>query len=324
MNPIGPALSFPSHGHAPRYVHLWATGELGFRVRTLNGILDDCVSCPRCCRVDRPGGELGHCRIAASAVIETAEVEFEAEPCFSGENGAGIVRFKSGNLRDRGSRASAPSAENALPDWEDRAVNAKDLGDLLLAFQEGGRHVVVFHSSSHVVPQLAAGLAEAVSRGFCLPVVYGSDAYDSTDTLRLLEGIIDIYLPRIRSANETIAPRLTGVKDYVDASRAALREMVRQRGALRCDANGIAESGVLVRLSWQGDDLEDTAACLAWIASDFGTDVGISLLEFQARPLDRPKDASPSRPDTGQGHPVNAALDLCEEFGFRNVLIPGV
>ncbi len=226
----------------PAYLALHQTGELACRARELEARLAACTLCPRRCGSDRRSGADGVCGIGDRAVVASAGPHFGEEAPISGRRGSGTIFFSGCNLLCSFCQNSDISHGRA-----GRTVTARELAGIMLQLQDTGCHNINLVTPSHIVPQVLAALDIAAGEGLTLPLVYNTGGYDSLDTLRRLEGIVDIYMPDFKYASGEVADRLSGAPDYPEVARAALTEMHRQTGDLVLDAAGVARRGLLVR-----------------------------------------------------------------------------
>ena len=236
--------------------------ELHRRAERLKRRLDACDLCPRRCGVDRLAGELGYCGVGGEALLAAALPHFGEEPPISGSRGAGTVFLGGCNLRcvycqnRQISRRQIPL----------RVCSAPALAEELLCLARTGCHNIEFVTPSHVVPQILEALARASAGGLDLPIVYNTGGYDAPDVLRELDGVVDIYLPDLKYAIIESAGELSGAPDYWDVARQAVREMLRQVGALECTTDGIGRRGVIVRHLVLPNDLAGSEAVLRFLA----------------------------------------------------------
>jgi putative pyruvate formate lyase activating enzyme len=228
--------------YEPAYLRLFRSGELGRRAAEARGSLRDCILCPRECRVDRVAGGVGACRIGEQAIVCSYHAHFGEEAPLVGRHGSGTIFFSGCNL-------SCQYCQNheISQGLQGVPVDAESLASMMLALQAAGCHNINLVSPSHVVAQFLAGLFVAVAGGLRLPVVYNSGGYDSIATLRLLDGIVDIYMPDMKYADERAGWTYSKVPSYPSVNRAAVKEMHRQVGDLLIDARDVAIRGLLVR-----------------------------------------------------------------------------
>lgn len=266
---------------APAYLRLWGTGELQARARAAVESLRACRTCPRACGVNRLQGEFGVCRMGRWTRVASAFPHFGEEDCLRGWRGSGTIFFSGCNLRcafcqnfDISQQASG------------EAVTAEDLAELMLALQAAGCHNINFVTPEHVVPQILEALPRAVERGLRLPLVYNTSAYDSSESLRWLGGVVDIYMPDFKLWFPAHCATYLGARDYADAARAAIAVMHAQVGELVFDEDGLALRGVLVRHLVMPGLLADTHEILRWLATRLSPDTYVNLMD-QYRPAYR-------------------------------------
>ena len=266
----------PTRPFRAGYVRLHRNGELANRVRGLEAMLGRCALCPRECQVDRHT-EVGTCATGEEAIVASYNLHFGEEPVISGRRGSGTVFLANCNLRcvfcQNHDISQPPSGlvGNGLP--------AETLAAIFLDLQDRGAHNINWVSPSHQVPQLVRALEIATGRGLALPIVYNSNGYDSVDTLRILDGIVDIYMPDLKYADPATGCRLSGVEDYPARARDALAEMYRQLGndwVLAPD--GALQRGLLIRMLVLPDGLAGIEDSLQWVATELSPDVAVSLL----------------------------------------------
>jgi len=233
-----------------RYRALLESGELHRRVRAARAMLSNCRVCPHICEVDRTAGEIGICCTGDGLKIGAAVPHFGEEPLLVGAHGTGNIFLSACNLKCAYCQNYELSRQR-----RGREVTGDDFADAMLRLQAAGCRFVGWVSPSHLVPQLLDGFTRAAERGFERPLIHNSSGYDGVESLRLLDGIVSLYLPDLKYASDEVARRLSGCGDYVAAARAAIEEMYRQVGDLRVDEDGLALGGVLVRHLVLPDDL---------------------------------------------------------------------
>jgi putative pyruvate formate lyase activating enzyme len=196
----------------------------------------------------------------------------------SGSRGSGTIFFANCNLRCVFCQNHQISQDP--PAFSSRASSAGELARTMLWLQDGERcHNINLVSPSHFVPQIIEALCLAVPLGLRLPLVYNTNAYDSVETLRLLDGVVDVYLPDLKYASAQVAARLSGAGDYVPVARAAVAEMHRQvGGALVLDGDGVVARGLIVRHLVLPGGLAGSAGSLDWLAPELGNDITLSLM----------------------------------------------
>ena len=258
----------------PSYLSLAAKGLLHSRVEEAYERLAACDLCPRECGVNRLKGELGYCRSGALTKVASWNVHRGEEPPISGERGSGTIFFSNCTAHCLFCQ-NYPISQLGVG----REVSAEQLAGMMLELQRLGCHNINLVTPTHFVPQFLAALEVAASRGLRIPILYNTSGYDRTETLRLLEGVIDIYLPDAKYADDAVARRLSGFKEYVSHNRAALLEMRRQVGCdLLLNGQGIATRGMIIRHLVLPHGLSQTSEVLRWIAENLSRKVHISLM----------------------------------------------
>ncbi|MBN1401034.1 MAG: radical SAM protein [Anaerolineae bacterium] len=238
-------------------------GDLSERVSRAYARLGACDLCPRRCGVDRLSGALGACRTGQRARVASFHPHFGEEAPLVGRGGSGTIFFSNCNLACQYCQNYELSQLG-----EGAEVQPRDLAAMMLRLQELGCHNINLVSPSHVVPQILAGVLEAAQAGLRLPLVYNTGGYDALDTLALLDGIVDIYMPDMKYADEAVARRLSLVDGYPAVNRAAVAEMHRQVGDLVLDERGVAQRGLLVRHLVLPEGLAGTAEIVRWLAEE--------------------------------------------------------
>lgn len=224
------------------YRHLLDSGELVNRVKEAYSRLACCDLCAHACGVDRLSGELGNCQTGEKARLSSFGPHMGEEDPLRGYRGSGTIFFTRCNLRCQYCQNYDISQSDA-----GNLIEPEDLAEIMLELQEYGCHNINFVSPSHVIPQILAGVLIAAQAGLLLPLVFNTGGYDSLQSLNLLSGVIDIYMPDMKYADPEIAQRYSRIPDYPRVNQAAVIEMHRQVGDLLLDSNGIAIRGLLVR-----------------------------------------------------------------------------
>jgi len=255
------------------YLSLYHSGELAERVEAARSLLQDCHVCPRHCEVDRLNGELGECRTSAEIIISSYGPHFGEEAPLVGRNGSGTIFFTNCNLRCVFCQNYSISQLG-----EGEKVSKEELAYMMLSLQTKGCHNINLVSPTHVVPQILEALEIAVKSGLRLPLVYNSGGYDSVETLRLLDGVVDIYMPDMKYSDEKTAEKLSGVKNYPAINRAAVKEMHRQVGDLQIDEDGIAQRGLLVRHLVLPHGLAGTKEVMDFLANEVSSDTYVNIM----------------------------------------------
>ncbi len=259
------------------YIALYHSGELERRVQNLEARLAACDICPRKCGVNRLQNELGFCHSGKLPIVSSVCAHEGEEPVISGTRGSGAIFWGNCNLR-------CVYCQNyqISQNWQKQKSYEMDyhvLAEKMLYLQnELGCHNINFVSPSHFVPQLVRAVFEAVPRGLHVPLVYNTNSYDSVQSLKELDGIIDIYLPDLKYAADDSARKYSQAPDYVAISRAALKEMYRQVGNLVVNEEGVAQRGLIVRHLVLPNGLAGSEKSLEWLASELSTSVTVSIM----------------------------------------------
>lgn len=210
--------------------------------RSINELMKECRLCPRNCGVNRLQGQKGFCRMGALPVVAKVSLHMWEEPCISGENGSGTVFFGGCSL------GCCFCQNHVIADGQRGIeISTERLAEIFLEQQERGAENINLVTASHFVPQTAAALRSAKEKGLRIPAVFNSSGYEKPESLRLLSGLVDIYLPDFKYMDEELAGLYSKAKDYPQTAKAALQEMVRQVGAPVFDEQGMMKKGVIVR-----------------------------------------------------------------------------
>lgn len=261
----------------PAYLRL-SRAELREKVDAAMAELADCRACPRDCGVNRLEGETRVCHTGRYAIVSSAFAHFGEEDCLRGRFGSGTIFFSMCNLRCQFCQNWDISQVRSGAE-----VTAEDLAELMLDLQQQGCHNINFVTPEHVAPQIAEAIAAAIPKGLRLPLVYNTSGYDGSPSLRLMEGLIDVYMPDFKFWRAETALRLALAKDYPEAARVAIREMHRQVGPLRFGPDGLARRGVLVRHLVMPGLVEESAAIFDFLAREISPDTYVNVMA-QYRP----------------------------------------
>jgi putative pyruvate formate lyase activating enzyme len=299
----------------PSYLALYRSGELQRRAEQLEARLAACAICPHACGINRLEDQRGFCHSGRLPVVSSYCAHKGEEPVLSGSKGSGTIFFGNCNMR-------CVYCQNyqISQDYAAQAANETDcptLAQRMLYLQDVlGCHNVNLVSPSHFVPQIVKALLAAVPLGLRLPLVYNTGGYDSIETLRALEGIVDIYLPDIRYASVETARQYSLAPDYPAYNRAAIKEMYRQVGDLKVDENEIACRGLIVRHLILPGGLAGSRDSLTWLAREVSGNVTLSLMS-QYYPCHKAKEI-PGLSRTITYEEYAETVDLLDELGLEN------
>lgn len=261
----------------PSYVSLLLTGELLRRVEALEALLERCTVCPRDCLNNRLENEIAACYSGRLPVVSSYTPHFGEEPPLVGIHGAGNIFFGNCNLRCvycQNYQISQTHKEQLKNE-----VTHERLAEMLLELQFRGCHNINFVSPTHFAPQMARAILIAAQNGLRLPIVYNTNAYDSVEVLQLLDGIVDVYLPDLKYAEDEAGYSYSKVKGYREYSRLAIAEMYRQMGdELVVDEHGLLKRGLVIRLLVLPNDIGSVRESLEWIRDALSPRVAVSMM----------------------------------------------
>jgi putative pyruvate formate lyase activating enzyme len=261
----------------PSYIELLASGELDCRVERLMEMLRICRICPRDCDVDRLNDDVAACYSGLLPIVSTYTAHFGEEPALVGTRGAGNVFLGLCNLRCV--YCQNYQISQTFREQRKNEVSFERLAEIFLELQEQGCHNINWVSPTHFAPQLAKSLLIAARRGLRLPIVYNTNTYDSVEVLKLLDGVVDVYLPDLKYSDDEAGREYSKVTGYVRHSRAALKEMYRQMGdSLEYDENGLLKRGLIIRLLVLPNDIAGIHESLRWIRGELSPRVAVSLM----------------------------------------------
>ncbi len=226
----------------PSYLKLYETGELKERVERAKEMLLSCKVCPHECGVNRIENELGYCKTGRYAIVSSYFPHRGEEFPIRGTRGSGTIFFSYCNMRCVYCQNYEISHFG-----EGREVKPEELARMMLELQEMGCHNVNLVSPSHVVPQILEALIIAVEKGLRIPLVYNTSSFDSLESLKLLDGVVDIYLADLKYLSREFGRKYSKVKDYPKHAVEAIKEMYRQVGPLKVNGMGVAVRGLIVR-----------------------------------------------------------------------------
>jgi len=265
----------------PAYIATFRNGLLKEKIEKAYDLLRSCTLCPRRCKVDRMSGQTGFCKTGASAYVSSYNPHFGEEAPLVGSQGSGTIFFTHCNLLCIFCQNYDISHEGY-----GREKSHEQLASMMLQLQNAGCHNVNFVTPSHVVPQILAALEKAIDEGLSVPLIFNTGGYDNVETLKILEGIFDIYMPDFKFWNPEIADATCKAKDYPEMARRAIIEMHRQVGDLEIDEAGIARRGLLIRHLVLPSGLAGTREIMKFIAKEISSNTYVNIMP-QYRPCGR-------------------------------------
>lgn len=255
------------------YADLYRSGGLRERIDAALSLLEDCSVCPHRCGVNRLAAGVGRCRTSREAIVASYGPHFGEEAPLVGRYGSGTIFFAGCNLRCLFCQNYSISQLG-----EGHKVGKEDLANMMLSLQVDGCHNINLVSPTHVVPQILEALELAARSGLNVPLVYNSGGYDSVECLRILDGIVDIYMPDMKYDDAETARELSGIDNYPEINRAAVREMHRQVGDLQMDEQGVAERGLLVRHLVLPNGLAGTEGMVRFLGREISRDTYVNIM----------------------------------------------
>jgi putative pyruvate formate lyase activating enzyme len=235
--------------------------------------MDKCELCPRKCKAARNSGQKGLCRSADKIFVASCNIHTGEEPPISGDKGSGAIFFSNCTL-------NCVFCQNYPISQLGNAseISLDDLVSSMLRLQGRGVHNINFVTPTHYSAYIAKAVYLSRKKGLTIPIVYNCRGYENVDILKLLEGIVDIYLPDIKYSSDELAFKYSGIKNYVEVNKAALKEMKKQVGSLVVDKNGIAKIGIIIRHLVLPGNIENTKKSLEFISKELSADTFISLM----------------------------------------------
>jgi len=295
----------------PAYLRTYEEGRLREKVEEALEALRDCTLCPRDCHVDRLANRFAVCRVGRYARVSSFFPHFGEEDVLRGWAGSGTIFFAWCNLRCVFCQNYETSQMG-----EGVEVGPRELAAMMLRLQELGCHNINFVTPEHVVPQILEALPHAIEGGLRLPLVYNTSSYDSLHSIRLLDGVVDVYMPDFKLWGREHARKYLLAPDYPEVARQVIRAMHEQVGVLKVNEDGLARRGVLVRHLVMPELLEDTRQILRWLA-ELSPDTYLNVMD-QYRPAwkarTEPKYAEINRPITRREY--QQALAYAREVGL--------
>ncbi len=299
----------------PLYLETFEKGLLKKKAETAYKILKSCVVCPRNCKVDRLSDELGICKTGKNALVASYDPHFGEEAPLVGTYGSGTIFFSYCNLLCNFCQNFDISHKGY-----GRTVNDEQLAHMMLQLQKDGCHNINFVTPSHVVPQILSALEIAAKQGLNVPLVYNSSGYDSVATLKILENVVDIYMPDFKFWDPKIAEKTCDAPDYPEVARNALTEMHRQVGDLTLDKKGIAQRGLLIRHLILPNQLAGTREIMKFIAGHISRNSYVNIMP-QYRPCGDISNTQELNRHL-EGNEFQQALEMAKEEGITRLDLP--
>ena len=249
-----------------------------------NKLLEKCVLCPHECKVNRNEGKLGRCKAGKNIKIALANLHYFEEPCISGENGSGTVFFSGCNLNCKYCQNYKISQELL-----GKEISIEELAEEFLKLQNMNANNINLVTGVMYVPKIIDAIKIAKEKGLNIPIVYNSSGYESVETIKLLDGYIDVYLPDLKYCDNELGIKYSGIKNYFENATNAIKEMYKQVGEADFDENGIIKKGIIIRHLVLPNNIENSKNALKWIKETFGNKILVSIMA-QYFPTNKAKD----------------------------------
>lgn len=235
--------------------------------------LSSCEMCPHKCKVNRNSNQLGRCKANSKVKLALASLHYYEEPCISGENGSGTVFFSNCNMKCK-------FCQNYKISWEGkgRETSIQELADVFIDLQNKNANNINLVTPTIYVYQIIEAIKLAKEKGLNIPVIYNSNGYENIDTIKLLNGYIDVYLPDLKYFDDDIAIKYSGVKKYLENASNAIKEMYKQVGAPVLDDNGLIKKGLIIRHLVLPNNIENSKKVLKWIKENMDPNVYVSIM----------------------------------------------
>lgn len=274
-------------------------------------LLSCCTLCPRRCQVNRKEGQIGFCHAGNDIKVAMASLHNWEEPCISGTNGSGTVFFSNCSMQ-----CIFCQNYNISTNHFGKEISNKKLSDIFLSLQKQGAHNINLVTPTHYVPQIIEALKDAKEKGLTIPIVYNSSGYETKETIRMMNGLIDIYLPDMKYFSDDLSIKYSKAPYYFDYAKEALDEMLKQVGPPQFDKSGLLKKGVIVRHMMLPTHLEDSKKIIKYLYTTYHNDILISIMN-QYTPLEQVKNI-PELNKTVNEKDYNELIDYAINLGVTN------
>ena len=236
-------------------------------------MLENCVLCPHKCNINRNEGKIGRCKATNNVKIALYSIHDFEEPCISGEKGSGTIFFSNCNLNCVFCQNYEISQLG-----KGKEISIEELAKIFLLQQEKGVENINLVTPTSYVLQIIEAIKIAKSKGLKIPIVYNTNAYENVETIRMLKGYIDVYLPDLKYAENSLAKKYSKIDNYFEIATQAIREMVKQVGIPKFDESGIIKRGVIIRHLVLPNNIENSKKILKWIVENLPKEIYISIM----------------------------------------------
>jgi putative pyruvate formate lyase activating enzyme len=268
----------------PIYIKTYKSKELENKIEYALKMLESCEVCPRKCKINRAKDEKGYCKTGRFAKVSSFFPHFGEETPIRGYFGSGTIFFSNCNLRCIFCQNYEISHLG-----EGEEISKEELAKIMIYLQNQGCHNINFVTPTHVVPQILESLPIAIENGLQIPIVYNTGGYDSLETIKLLSGIVDIYMPDIKFFDEEVSFKFCNAKDYPFVVKGVVKEMYKQVGDLKLDERGIAYKGLLIRHLVMPNNIANTKEVMEFISNEVSKNTYVNIMD-QYRPCWKAKE----------------------------------
>jgi putative pyruvate formate lyase activating enzyme len=308
-----PAVPNKEEQWIPAYEKLEKEGKLAQRVKQAYALFENCHLCPRRCGVNRKKGERGFCKAPLKVIVFSAHPHFGEEISLVGQHGSGTIFFSNCNLRCIFCQNWPIAHEGRGQEYED-----EELAEMMLKLQQIGCHNINLVTPTHVMPNILNASRIALKKGLRLPLMYNTSGYERLETLKILDGIVDIYKPDMKYMDSDKAAKYSaGASDYPEVTKKAIIEMNRQVGVLQTDKQGIALRGVIIRHLVMPNRVAGTEKFVKWVAQALPKSTYVNIM-----PQYRVEYKAYEHPEIARGITVQEFLDAiewAEKSGLTNL-----
>lgn len=273
--------------------------------------IKNCILCPRECRINREDGKRGYCGMDSKIYAARAALHMWEEPCISGEKGSGAVFFSGCGLRC----IFCQNREIAIGK-DGKEISVEKLGEIFIHLEKQGAANINLVTGAHYVPQIIEALKIAKEKGLSVPIVYNSSGYEKVETLKLLEGYVDVYLPDFKYMEGSLAEDFSNAPDYPERAKVAIEEMVRQTGNCVFNEDGYIEKGTIVRHLILPGHTVNSKKVLEYLHSTYGNKIFISIMNQYTPVYEQKKYTELNRKVTEREY--KKVLDYALEIGLEN------
>lgn len=283
-------------------------------MKNISDIYKSCTLCPRECKVDRTNGRVGYCGAGDKIRIARASLHHWEEPCISGDSGSGAVFFSHCTLR-------CVYCQNyeISHGGKGYVISASELADEFLRLEDRGASNINLVTPTHFLPGIIKAIEIAKSHGLSLPFVYNTGGYEKSDTIKMLDGYVDVYLPDMKYYKDKYSVSFSSAQNYFTVASQAIKEMHKQRGRCKFDKNGLIKSGVIVRHLMLPGLMFESKKIVDYIYDEYGDDVWLSLMS-QYTPNERVKNTE-KLSEKVNNKTYEALINYCMDKGMTNVYI---